>query len=470
MKKVLVITYYWPPAGGPGVQRVLKFVRHLPDYGWQPCVLTVRDGEYPSLDPSLAAEVPAGCPVYRTAALEPGPLYRRLMGMRPSDPIPVAALARAGGGWRRRISDWIRLNLFVPDAKIGWLPHAVRAGRRVLARERPALLLSSSPPATAHLIARRLAQGGDLPWVADFRDPWTRIYHYADARRTRWAAARDGRLERRILAAADARVTINPLVAAQLAGEEAPGWFRMVPNGYDEADFPDRPGLAPYEGFTVCYAGNLTRQQNPARLWPAIARLAATEPGFADTFRFVHLGVMEPTVRREVEVAGLLGHCDLRGYVAHAEAITAMRRSHVLLLVIPDAPGNEAIVTGKIFEYLAAGNFVLGVGPLQGAAARLLEECSAGVMRPHATGLEDVLRERYRCWRRGERWEVDRAAVSRYTRRGLTGELAAILDETLERHQRGAPPRAPVSELRPAAGAPRADRPPASAGDEGARP
>jgi len=442
-----VITYYWPPAGGPGVQRVLKFVKHLPEYGWQPCVLTVRDGEYPSRDPSLVQEVPADCAVYRTAALEPGPLYRRLVGMRASEPIPVATLARTGGGWRRRMSDWIRLNLFVPDAKIGWLPYGVRAGRRVIAREQPDVLLSSSPPATVHLIARRLAQASGLPWVADYRDPWTRIFHYAAAQRTRWAAARDRRLERRTLAAADTRVTINPLVADQLAGEASAGWFRLVPNGFDEDDFPDDPELTPAERFTLCYAGNLTTQQNPARLWRAIANLAARDQTFADTFRFVHLGVMEPAIRREIEAAGVLRFCELRGYVPHAEAIVALRRAHVLLLVIPDAPGNEAIATGKIFEYLATGNFVLGVGPLQGAAARLLEECSAGVMRPHATSLEEILRERYLSWRRGERWEVDKAAVSRYTRRRLTGELAAILAETCSR---------------------RGGRPAPEAGDEGA--
>ncbi len=427
MDKVLLITYYWPPAGGPGVQRVLKFAKHLPEFGWEVCILTVRDGEYPSLDPTLQAEVPPGCAVYRTAALEPGPLYRRLVGMRAGEAIPVAALARAGGGWRRRLGDWVRLNLFIPDAKIGWMPYAVRAGRRVIARERPAVLLSSSPPSTVHLIARRLARASGLPWVADYRDPWTRIYHYAAARRTRWAAARDRRLEQRTVAAADVRVTINPIVARQLAGDEAAGWFRLVPNGFDEDDFPPDPGLTPYERFTICYAGNLTTQQDPQRLWQALAALAGEEPGFADAFRFIHLGVMEPAIRARLAAAGLLRFCDLRGYVAHAEAIAAMRRSHLLLLVIPDAPGNEAIVTGKIFEYLAAGTFILGIGPLQGAAAQLLAECSAGTMRPHGADLTDLVRERFACWRRGERWEVDRAAVNRYTRRRLAGELAAIL-------------------------------------------
>jgi glycosyltransferase involved in cell wall biosynthesis len=470
MNKVLVITYYWPPAGGPGVQRVLKFVKHLPEYGWEPCVLTVRDGEYPSLDPSLAAEVPDSCTVERTAALEPGPFYRRLAGMRASEPIPVSVLARPGGNWRQRLSDWIRLNLFVPDAKIGWVPYGVRAGRRVIARERPAVLLSSSPPATVHLIAHRLARASGLPWVADYRDPWTRIFHYTAVQRTAWAAGRDRRLERRTVAAADVRVTINPIVAEQLAGDEAPGWFRLVPNGYDEDDFPDDPGLTPYEHFTVCYAGNLTTQQNPARLWPALASLAATDRTFAGNFRFVHLGVMEPAIRRAIEEAGLLGSCDLRGYVPHAEAINAMRRSHVLLLVIPDAPGNEAIVTGKIFEYLAAGNFVLGVGPLQGAAAQILRECSAGIMRPHATNLDEVLGERYRSWQRDERWEMDKSAVSRYTRRRLTGELAAILTEAVDRGtKRARPLRRDFPDLLKA-GATRPRRPAGHAGDEGARP
>ncbi len=447
MNKVLVITYYWPPAGGPGIQRVLKFVKHLPEYGWEPCVLTVRNGEYPTLDPSLAAEVPERCPVERTAAFEPGPLFRRLVGMRADEPIPVSVLASSRRNRRRRILDWVRLNLFVPDAKIGWVPFGVRGGRRVIARERPAVIFSSSPPATTHLIAHRLARTCGLPWVADYRDPWTRIYHYATVPRTSWAAGRDRRLERRIVSAADVRVTINPIVAEQLGAEAVPGGFRLVPNGYDEDDFPDRSDPAPGGQFTVCYVGSMTPQQNPRRLWPALSRLAATVPGFADDFRFVHAGVMDPGIRREVEEAGLLGLCDLRGYVSHSEAIATMRRSPVQLLVIPDSPGNEAIVTGKIFEYMASGNFVLGIGPVRGAAARLLEECSAGVMQPHDADLEEILRQRYTSWQRGERWAVDKTAVSRYTRRGLTGDLAAILAEAVERRAGPVvPPRADVSD------------------------
>jgi glycosyltransferase involved in cell wall biosynthesis len=280
-----------------------------------------------------------------------------------------------------------------------------------------------------HLVAHRLARATGLPWVADYRDPWTRVYHYAATPRAWWARAWDRRLEAHTVSAADVRVTINPVLAMQLGDGSLAGSFHVLPNGFDEEDFAGEPESEPDPRFTLCYAGNLSAHQNPTGLWRAIATLAERDAAFAASFRFLHLGVLEAAIRRDLAAAGLLEFCELRGYVAHSEAVRAMRRAAMLLLVIPAAPGNEAIVTGKVFEYLASGNFVLGIGPPHGAAAGLLAECSGGVMVPHGAEPHEVLREQFARWRRGERWMVDRAAVARYTRRRLTGQLARILDE-----------------------------------------
>ena len=221
MKKVLVVTYYWPPSGGPGVQRVLKFAKYLPAHGWEPIILTVKNGEYPSIDPSLAGDIPAGCSVHRSISFEPGGLYRPFVGLRSGEPIPVATLAVRDISWRQRWANWIRLNLFIPDAKIGWVPSALKAGRRIIRTTKPDLIFSSSPPQTVQLIAEKLARASGLPWVADYRDPWTRIFHYATSRRSAWARRYDRRLEERIVPAADERITVNQ-ICADLLGPELP--------------------------------------------------------------------------------------------------------------------------------------------------------------------------------------------------------------------------------------------------------
>jgi hypothetical protein len=178
MKKVLIITYYWPPAGGPGVQRVLKFVKYLPELGWQPLVLTVKKGEYPAIDETLAKNIPPECKVFKTNIFEPSDLYKRFLGMDDKAKIPTAVLADNNPGLKKQIANLIRLNFFIPDAKIGWKKFAVEEGLKIIETEKPDLIFSSSPPPTVHLIAKKLAAKTNLKWVADFRDPWTDIHYY----------------------------------------------------------------------------------------------------------------------------------------------------------------------------------------------------------------------------------------------------------------------------------------------------
>ncbi|MCK4715587.1 MAG: glycosyltransferase, partial [Candidatus Marinimicrobia bacterium] len=221
MKKVLIITYYWPPAGGPGVQRVLKFAKYLPEFGWQPIILTVKNGEYPAIDNSLQKEIPANCKVYNTFSIEPNFVYKKFTGMGSDEKIPTAVLAAENTNWKKRLANWIRLNLFIPDAKIGWIPFAVRKGKKIIKAEKPDIIFSSSPPPTVHLIARKLAKWSGIKWVADFRDPWTDIYHYNDVKRSAWSLNRDKDKEKEIVTSADEIITVSQNVA-ELLNEKIP--------------------------------------------------------------------------------------------------------------------------------------------------------------------------------------------------------------------------------------------------------
>ncbi|HNV21323.1 MAG TPA: glycosyl transferase family 1, partial [Candidatus Hydrogenedentes bacterium] len=177
MPRVLIISYYFPPAGGPGVQRIMGLVRHLPSFGWEPVVLTVKGGTFFNRDEESLARVPASVPVYRTKAFEPFALYNRLRGKPADEALPIGGVGQGGGGVAARLSQWVRANLFVPDARIGWIPSAVSAAKRLVRHERIDAIITSSPPQTVHLIGRRAALATGLPWIADFRDPWTQIYY-----------------------------------------------------------------------------------------------------------------------------------------------------------------------------------------------------------------------------------------------------------------------------------------------------
>jgi hypothetical protein len=185
MKKVLIITYYWPPAGGPGVQRILKFAKYLPDFGWQPLVLTVSKGEYPALDKSLYKEIPQEAEVFKTKSFEPNLLYKKFVGLDQDASIPISVLSEEKSSLKKSLAHWIRINFFIPDAKIGWQPFAITEGKRIIENHQPDIIFSSSPPPTVHLIARRLKKYARLKWVADFRDPWTDIHYYENQNRIR---------------------------------------------------------------------------------------------------------------------------------------------------------------------------------------------------------------------------------------------------------------------------------------------
>src|SRR5690606_13755203 len=199
LKKVLIITYYWPPAGGSGVQRVLKFAKYLPEFGWEPVILTVENGEYPALDSSFEDDIPKGMKVYKTKALEPFHVYKALTGQSRDSKIDTNILKSESENLREKISKWIRLNIFIPDARIGWMAYAVRQGMEIIENENISLIISTSPPQSLQLSAMRIARKSKKPWVADFRDPWTSIAYYQKSKRFALTKKLDHYLEKKVL-------------------------------------------------------------------------------------------------------------------------------------------------------------------------------------------------------------------------------------------------------------------------------
>ena len=432
LPRVLVVTYYFPPAGGPGVQRTLKTVRYLRESGFEPVVLTVEAGAYPSRDEGLLDDVPPGVQVIRTAAPDPFALYGRLTGRSGAAAVPTGAVD-GDGGWAARLAVWVRANVFLPDARVGWVPFAKHAGRKALgdayrASEPFAAVLTSGPPHSAHLVGRRLRRSG-VPWVADFRDPWTAI-NYADSLpTTRLARRLDTRLERRVLRGADAVTTVSPTWARLLeaTGGLAAGAVHVVHNGVDEADLAAAEGVAVRDdAFVLAHVGSLYATRNPEALWAAVRRLR--ERGEAERLVVRLVGRVDDAVRRSAEASG--APVEVVPYVAHDRAVREMARAALLLLSVEPFEADRGMVTGKLYEYLAAGRPVVGVGPVAGDAAALLAETGGGAMhaRDDIDGLARAVRQHHDAWAEGApRAGAPWAAVAPYTRRAQTARLADVI-------------------------------------------
>ncbi len=433
MRRVLVISYYFPPSAGPGVQRTLKFVKYLGEFGWEPVVLTVRpeDASYPGLDPALSEEVPTGIVVRRTRARDPYAAYAKMLGKTKEETVGVAFIDEQEASWKQRLAKWVRANLFIPDARVGWVPYAVRAGRALIEAGKIDLLFSTGPPHSGHLIARRLYRRYGIPWVADFRDPWTDISYYRELPLTAPARRLDAGLERSVLQEATTVLTVSPSLQKLLSSKTTRP-VTVIPNGYDEPDFDEAVPVR-RDRFVLAHVGNLAASQNPEVLWRVLGRLLAAGELPQLCLRFT--GNVDALCRRSLQEAGLGAATEFVPYVPHREAIRYMKEAALLLLCINRVPDSEGIVTGKVFEYIASGRPVIGVGNPDGDAAALLQHTQAGRMFDwdDETGVEAYVREAYGGWQAGE--GIGGAAsgsVRAYSRRSQTEHLARLFDSLVE--------------------------------------
>ena len=426
MKRVLVIAYYWPPAGGSGVQRWVKFARYLPSEGWQPVVYAPENPSYDLLDETLAAEIPAEVEVIRRRIREPYAAYRRLMGRGASTDMKtlteVTPISSGRKSWKQRLSLWIRGNLFVPDPRVGWVRPSVRFLKKYL-REHPVdVIVTTGPPHSMHLIGQRLHAALGTPWIPDFRDPWTKMYYLKHLGMTRRTWRRLEKMEQAVLDECSTVLAVTPAVQADFAARTKTP-VAMITNGYDEADFAETPDQVGGDGFVITHTGLFAADGNPLTLWKVLGGMVAADPAFRAALRLRLSGKVDRAVLDTIAAAGLADNVVNLGYVDHGTTI--------LLLPLRNDPEYKPILPGKLFEYLAAHRPILGIGQEDGAMAAVLEETVAGAMcdwdneegiRQFLTGAWDFFREY------GEVPPTE-GPVERYSRRNLTHELAALLEK-----------------------------------------
>jgi len=374
MEKVLIVTYYWPPGSGAGVQRWLKFSKYLTKLGWEPVLLTVDPdfAVYSAIDHSLNNEIPANLTVYKTRARDYFRLYKR-----DKTKIPSAGFAvDEEKGFVSHITRVIRGNFFIPDPRRGWNRYAFKKACEIIETRKIDLVITTSPPHSTQLIGMKLKkkyQG--IRWIADLRDPWTDIYYYEKFYPTFLSRRIDSAYEKSVLKSADKIITVGKSLK-ELFSSKIPGIeekIEVISNGYDEEDFSALIASKP-DVFTISYVGTLSGSYPVNGLLKALKSLS--EEGI--NFRLRFTGVVSPEYKELLSSATGASSIEFIPYTDHLTAIRNMLNASVLLLIIPDHLSSRSIITGKLFEYLASGKPIICLGPVDGDAAKILEETGHG--------------------------------------------------------------------------------------------
>jgi glycosyltransferase involved in cell wall biosynthesis len=432
MKKVLIISYYFPPSGGPGVQRVLKFIKYLPQFGWEPIVLTVKDGDYPARDESLLNEIPAGIKVYRTKIFEPYKLYRKLTRKPTGVPVDVENISHRGTkrSLAERLAGFVRETFFIPDARIGWFPYAVPEAIEIIKREKVDAIYSSSPPYTAAVVAGEIARRTHLPWIAGFRDPWIGFISSPE----RWSAPKaiDRFLEHSVYKNANlVECAWRGIVQDFQAKYPEAGKFKAIhlPNGFDAEDYPQR-SRPQNKRFTVTYTGSLYGRRNPQSFLNALEELISEKK--VDPKRLVvkFFGRFGSEVHEMITAFPHPDSVEVASYIPHAASIHELQKADALLLIVDESKESFEIVPGKVFEYIGAGRPIVALAQ-EGAIAEILRETNTGSVAANqdVPAIKKIVLECYDnfLYHRST-YKPNKAAAKKYERREVTRRLAELLD------------------------------------------
>jgi glycosyltransferase involved in cell wall biosynthesis len=430
MKRLLIITYYWPPSGGSGVQRWLKFVKYLRQSGWEPVIYTPENPELPEADASLVKDVPEGVEIIRRPIWEPYLIYKRLAGLKKSDKLGAGFVnTKKKPGKLKAISLWIRGNFLIPDPRCFWIKPSVAYLTQYLEANPVDAIVSTGPPHSMHRIALHLHRKTGLPWLADFRDPWTNIDFYKELRLTSIADRIHHRMEMEVLKEATSVTVIGPYMATdfkRLLDRE----YQVITNGFDPDDTGLSVAVQPIGKFSIAHIGTMAASRNPVALWKALQQLSYDLNGFNDDLEICLAGNVDIMITESIHAHGLDGYLNKIDYLPHDEVIHLQKNSAVLLLQINQTPNARMILPGKFFEYMASGRPILCIGPADGDAAVIINETGCGL----TAGFDDTeliqkhLETLYAAYKRNE-LVVSPGEINRFSRPELTMALAVLLNE-----------------------------------------
>jgi glycosyltransferase involved in cell wall biosynthesis len=431
MKKVLIITYYWPPSGGAGVQRWLKLVKYLGHFNIKPYVLTVDEkyASYIQTDSSLCNEITKNVTVIKTRSFEPINLYAKLAGKKN---VPTAGFSNVDNEkFTQKAVNFIRSNFFIPDPRKGWIPFAYRKALQIIKKENIDTVITTSPPHSTQLTGLKLKKKLNINWIADLRDPWTDIYYYKILGHSVISASIDKNYEKKVLLNCDRITTVseNFKTLFQNKGFYLPDdKFSIIPNGYDPGDFKIKRENSDNE-FIICYAGTISEQYNPYIFLDEFNNIIKKFPQIAVKLRFV--GIIFEKLKRYINEAGIENNVEIIPPVPHDEAVSYITNANALLLIIPEIKNSQGIIPGKLFEYLATLNKIICIGDPGGDAAKIIAKCEAGITfdRNSNYELRNYIMKLIHDYINGSEIKTDPVKIEDYSRKNQAGMFAEIIKQ-----------------------------------------
>ncbi|WNW01963.1 glycosyltransferase family 4 protein [Tenacibaculum sp. HL-MS23] len=423
--KVLIITYYWIPAGGSGVQRWLKFVKYLRDFNIEPVVYTVDEAKYPIIDESLANDVPKDIEVIKKGIWEPNDL---LSIFKKKETKTSAGFLNPNPTFFGKILQYVRANYFIPDARKYWVKPSVKYLEKYLTENKIDAIITTGPPHSLHLIGLHLKKKTNVKWIADFRDPWTDIDYFHQLPLTKKAIKKHHQLEKEVLKNADASLVVGKTMKANY--EVFSDNIHVVTNGYDVDENTNNQTVLDSK-FSITHIGLMNADRNPKTLWKALAELTEENTDFKNDLEIKLIGKLSDDVVADLKKYDFKNVTRIN-YVPHKEVQQYQRASQVLLLAVNKVPSAKGIITGKIFEYLQAKRPILAIGPEDGDLAEILAKTNAGsiVDFNEKEQLKNTVSDLYKKYQQNS-LEVSSVNIEQYHRKELTKQLSVILKQVI---------------------------------------
>jgi len=423
-KKLLIITYYWPPAGGPGVQRWLKFVKYLPDFNIQPIVYIPENPTYPIIDNGLQSEVSEKAIILKSKIKEPYGLAS-FFGKNKTKKISSGIIPnKKKQSFVERILLWVRGNIFIPDARFLWVKPSVHYLKKYIEENQIDTIVTSGPPHSLHLIGLQLKKELGVKWFADFRDPWTTIGYHKALKLSSYAEKKHKALEKEVLNSADTIIVTSKTAKAEFQAITSKP-IEVITNGYDVEKVTKQPLD---EKFTLAHIGSFLSDRNPKILWQAIQELTKENMDFKNDFQLKLLGATSQEVLDTINEFQLGDFVLNLGYVSHQEAVEHQRKSQVLLLIEINSEDTKSIIPGKVFEYIVSERPIVAIGPKDSDFAEIITSTNTGVFFTYdeKEKLKSVLLNYYELYKNNN-LKVHAVGLQQYSRKSLTEKLAQLV-------------------------------------------
>ena len=423
-KKILIITYYWPPSGGPGVQRWLKFVKYLPEFGVQPIVYIPENPTYPIVDENLSKEVSEKAIILKHEIFEPYQLAS-LFSKNKTKKISSGIIPnQKKQSLLDKVFLWIRGNFFIPDARIFWVKPSVAYLEKYILENDIDTIITSGPPHSLHLIGLELKQKLNVKWFADFRDPWTTIGYHKSLRLSNYVANKHKTLESQVLNAADTIIVTSKTTKAEFEAITTKP-IAVITNGYD-TEKVDKEALD--SKFSLAHIGSFLSERNPLILWESLVELINEIPDFKSNLEIKLIGAVSQEVLETISEFGLNSYLNNLGYVSHSEAIAHQRKSQVLLLIEINSEDTKSIIPGKLFEYMVSNRPIIAIGPSGSDFAEIITTTNTGVFFDYSEKmkLKSVLLGFYNQYLDGK-LQSNAVGLQQYSRKSLTEKLVELI-------------------------------------------